>query len=118
MNLPDLLARVENDRELLAELFLMLQEELPRLQSALHHALDAADQPSAASAAHALKGLLANMSMEKGASLAATIETASRAGDMSVIENAGAAFELEMAGLSAAVNVFIAGEQNANSDCR
>ena len=59
VDLPDLLARVENDRELLAELFVMFQEELPGLQNTLHHAMDVGDLPEGAKAAHALKGMLA-----------------------------------------------------------
>ena len=42
VDLPELLARVENDRELLAELFALFQEDFPRLRDALQRAVDAA----------------------------------------------------------------------------
>jgi HPt (histidine-containing phosphotransfer) domain-containing protein len=76
VDMPDLLGRVENDRELLTELFVMFQEELPGLQSALHDAIGVGNLPEGAKAAHALKGMLANMSMRKGATMAASIESA------------------------------------------
>src|SRR5450631_131729 len=72
VDLPDLLARVENDRELLTELFVMFQEELPGLQSALKDAIHVGNLLEVAKAAHALKGMLANMSMKKGATMAAS----------------------------------------------
>jgi two-component system, sensor histidine kinase and response regulator len=108
VDLPDLLARVENDRELLTELFVMFQEELPGLQDALHDAMDAGDLPEGAKAAHALKGMLANMSMKQGASMAAGIEAAARAGDVPAIKEALTSFDSEIATLSAAVDAFIA----------
>jgi len=45
VDLPDLLARVEDDRELLTELFAMFQEELPGLQDTLHGAIDVGNLP-------------------------------------------------------------------------
>ena len=107
VDLPDLLARVENDRELLTELFVMFQEELPGLQDALHHAIDAGDLPEGVKAAHALKGTLANMSMKKGATMAASIETAARAGNIGASKEILGAFDSEIAALSAAVDAFL-----------
>jgi HPt (histidine-containing phosphotransfer) domain-containing protein len=108
VDLPDLLARVENDRELLTELFVMFQEELPGLQDALHHAIDAGDLPEGVKAAHALKGMLANMSMKKGSTMAASIETAARAGNIGASKETLVAFDSEIAALSAAVDAFLA----------
>ncbi len=110
VDLPDLLARVENDRELLTELFVMFQEELPGLKGALHHAVDLGNLPEEARAAHALKGMLANMSMKQGAALAAGIEDAARAGDLPALKETLAAFDSEIAALSAALDVFVAGK--------
>jgi HPt (histidine-containing phosphotransfer) domain-containing protein len=109
VDLPGLLARVEDDRELLTELFAMLQEELPGLGNELHRAVDAGNLAEAAKASHALKGMLANMSIKHGASLAAKIEEAARANDAPAITDALAAFDSEAAALSAAVNAFLAG---------
>jgi two-component system, sensor histidine kinase and response regulator len=110
VDLPDLMARVEDDRELLAELFVMFQQELPGLRDALHHAIDVGDLPEGARAAHALKGMLANMSMKQGVSLAAGIEEAARAGNKQAIKGTLAAFDSEVAALSAAVDAFVEGK--------
>ncbi len=110
VDLPDLLARVENDRELLTELFVMFQEELPGLQDALHDAMDVGDLPQAAKAAHTLKGMLANMSIKQGTTMAASIEAAARAGNVPAIKETLASFDSEIEALSAAVDAFIAGK--------
>jgi HPt (histidine-containing phosphotransfer) domain-containing protein len=103
VNLPDLLARVEDDRELMAELLSMFQEELPELKNALHVALEDGNLVEAVKAAHTLKGVLANLSITQGTSLAATIENAARAGDMQQAKAVQAAFDAETEALSAAV---------------
>ena len=81
VNMPELLARVENDRELLAELFALFLKDYPRLRDALHDAVHAGDPRQVERAAHALKGMLANLSIKHGAELAAEVEAAARAGD-------------------------------------
>ena len=108
VDLPELLARVEDDRELLAELFVLFVEELPGFHDALRHAVAVGNLPEAARAAHALKGMLANMSMKRGASLASSFEAAVQTGDMPAINNALAAFDSEIATLLAAVGAFVA----------
>ncbi len=109
VDLPELLARVENDLELLAELFAMFREELPVLQAALHDAINIGDLPQTATAAHTLKGMLANMSMKQGASLAASIEAAARSGNEPAIKVTLVAFDSEIAAVSMAVDAFVAG---------
>ena len=110
VNLPDLLARVEDDRDLLTELLILFQEEIPGLQGALHHTMDAGDLTEAARAAHALKGVLGNLSMKQGALLASTIETAAAAGDVPKIKETLTAFDSEMVALLEAVDTFMAGK--------
>ena len=110
VNLSELLARVEHDRELLAELLVMFQEELPGLQDALHDAILVGDLAETAKAAHALKGMFANLSMRRGALLAATIDAAAQARDMPTIRETLGVFDSEIAALSAAVDAFIAGK--------
>lgn len=110
VNLPELLSRVEGDRELLADLLDMFQTELPGHRETLRRAIGAGDQAETARAAHALKGMLANLSMEKGASLAAAVEIAARNADIQMIEKTFAGLELETESLSAAVQEFLAGK--------
>lgn len=109
VDLPSLLARVENDRELLTELLAMFLEELPGLRKALHDAVGNRDLPQASKVAHTLKGMLVNLSMNRGALMAASIETAARDGDIAAIEEALASFDSEIAALSTAARAFITG---------
>jgi HPt (histidine-containing phosphotransfer) domain-containing protein len=52
----ELLARVDNDRELLYELLTIFKEEFPRRLQALREAVDSGDGKLVAVAAHGLKG--------------------------------------------------------------
>ena len=114
VDLSELLGRVENDRELLAELFAMFQQEFPILQDELHDAMRMKNLLRIATAAHTLKGLLANLSMRHCAKLAASIEAAARSEDIPAIYVTLAAFDLEIAALPSAVSAFISGQQ----ECR
>lgn len=105
---PDLMARVDNDRALLAELFAVFQEEFPRLRDALRDAAREGVAPGAQKAAHKLKGMLANLSISLGAELAAVAEAAARAGDMAKVRLAVAALDGETEGLPAALGSGVA----------
>jgi HPt (histidine-containing phosphotransfer) domain-containing protein len=107
VDLPDLLARVEGDRELLRELFVIFREELPGLHAALHAAINAGGLSQVVRAAHTLKGMLANMSMKRGATIAADVEMAAQSGHISAVKGARASFDSEIEELSAAVDAFI-----------
>jgi HPt (histidine-containing phosphotransfer) domain-containing protein len=109
VNMPELLARVEDDRELLAELLALFLKDYPKLRDVLHHAIDSGDACQVEKAAHALKGMLANLSIKNGAELVATVETAARARDERQIQQAIAAFDREDTGLLAAVGKFMVG---------
>ena len=109
IDLPELLARVENDRELLTELLVMFRNELPELQNALHDAIDLGDLAQAAKVAHTLKGMSANMSLKRGTSLITEIEAAAKSGDMPVLTNGIVALDSEIAGLSAAIDALTVG---------
>jgi HPt (histidine-containing phosphotransfer) domain-containing protein len=111
VNMPEFLARVDNDRELLAELLTLFQEDFPRLRDALHGAVDAGDPCQVQQAAHTLKGMLANLSIKQGAELAANIEAAARSGDAREVQRTVAAFDREEAGLLEAVGAFMAGRE-------
>lgn len=110
VNLPDLLARVEDDRELLTDLLVMFQTELPGHREALQNAIAGGNLSETARAAHAIKGMLANLSMEKGALLAAAVETAAKNADIQTIQKTFADLDLETESLSAAVDAFMAGK--------
>lgn len=109
VNLPELLNRVEGDRELLAEVFTLSREELPANRDALHAAIDGFDLGEAAIAAHKLKGMLANLSAAILASLASEIEAAARAGDTEKIKELCRDLDARIDGFAAAMNAFMGG---------
>jgi HPt (histidine-containing phosphotransfer) domain-containing protein len=109
VSLPDLMARVEGDHELLAELFAIFQEEFPDTLDVLHRVVNSGDLTEAAKTAHALKGMLANLSMKHGALLVAKIESASQAGDIPKSKKALAYFDSEMSSLLAVLTSLRAG---------
>ena len=78
INLPELLARVENDRELIRELFQIFREEFPRHLQTLHQAVDSADGKMVAAEAHSLKGMLSNLAAGPAATAAARLEKLGR----------------------------------------
>lgn len=112
MNLPEVLVRVDGDSELLRELLALLDEELPGLLDGLHTAIHRGDLREMESAAHAFKGMLASLSINEGAALAATIEAAAREGDMLRIKETQAALDPAVAKLSTAVGLFLAGAKD------
>lgn len=109
VDMTELNARVDNDRELLVELLTLFQNEFPRLREALHAAVDAGNLNEVEEVAHTLKGMLANLAIKLPSQLAASIEFAARAGDAQEVQKALAKFDREEAGLLAAVESLIAG---------
>jgi len=76
----ELLARVDNDRELLHDLLTIFKEEFPRYLQALRVAVDASDGKLVAVAAHALKGMLLNLAAGQAAAAAGRLEQMGVAG--------------------------------------
>ncbi|HXL21598.1 MAG TPA: PAS domain S-box protein [Candidatus Dormibacteraeota bacterium] len=70
----ELLERVDNDRELLRELLDIFKEDAPRYVETLRDAVARGDAAKIASEAHALRGMLSNLSAKKAAAAAATLE--------------------------------------------
>ena len=74
----ELLARVDNDRDLLRELFDLFKEDAPRHLEALRGAVQRGDAAAVASEAHALKGMLSNLSSKQASATAAQLERLGR----------------------------------------
>ena len=89
----ELLARVENDRELMRDLLLIFKEEFPRCHRALHDAVDSLDAKRVVSEAHTLKGMLSNLAAGEAAAAAAHLEQLGRSGETSKFVAALAAFD-------------------------
>ena len=80
VNLNELLARVDNDRELLRDLLSIFKHEFPDHLQGLRNAETRNDAAKAASISHTLKGMLANLAVTKGADSASRLERLARAG--------------------------------------
>src|ERR1700676_5182037 len=65
--IQELLARVENDRELLCDLLTIFKQEFPTHLKSLEQAVAREDTAETASVSHTLKGMLANLSVTKAA---------------------------------------------------
>ncbi len=78
INFPELLERVENDRDLLNDLLEMFREEFPRQRQLLEVAMQSEDMKQIYTAGHTLKGILANLAMTRAAQAAAQVEQAGK----------------------------------------
>src|SRR5262249_14197415 len=76
----ELLARVDNDRELCRELLDLFKEDAPRQLENLQAAVASLDALRVASEAHTLKGMLLNLSAKPAAASAADLELLAREG--------------------------------------
>jgi HPt (histidine-containing phosphotransfer) domain-containing protein len=103
-------ARVDGDHELIRELFELFQEVFPQTLADLKSAADRGEAKKVQLAAHTLKGMLANLSFKRGASLATNIEDTVHLGDAVIIADAVEAFEREMEPILSAVRSFTKGQ--------
>jgi CheY-like chemotaxis protein/HPt (histidine-containing phosphotransfer) domain-containing protein len=99
VNMPELLARVDNDRELLCDLLAIFKEEFPGYLKSLEYAVARKDAAEVASVSHTLKGMLLNLAVSKAAASAANLEQRARAGDTASLRDALAEFEQDVRGL-------------------
>jgi CheY-like chemotaxis protein/HPt (histidine-containing phosphotransfer) domain-containing protein len=96
----ELLARVDNDRELLHDLLRIFKEEFPGYLQALREAVGTGDGKLVASAAHTLKGMFLNLAAAPAAAAASRLEQLGRNGEKSGFQEALADFERDAASLS------------------
>jgi HPt (histidine-containing phosphotransfer) domain-containing protein len=108
-DLGDLMTRVENDRELLRDLLMISKEELPKHLQALREAVISGDGNNVASAAHTLRGMLANLSANHATESAARLERLGRAGEKAGYDEAMAAFERDVQSLLRELDTCMAG---------
>lgn len=89
LNVPELLTRVEDDRELLRELVLIFKKEWPEQMETLRQSIRAGEPQGIANAGHSFKGMLSNLAAPRAAAAAARLEQLGHAGGS---EEVGAAF--------------------------
>ena len=80
IDFPDLLSRVDNDRELLLDLMSIFKEDFPRHQRELSDVIAARDLKKMAIVSHTLKGMLANLAATRAAAAAGKLEQLGRDG--------------------------------------
>lgn len=93
IDVRELLARLDNDRESLQEIVEIAREDLPKLATELRGAIAAGDSSGSAAHAHALKGMLSNLGARHAAGSAARIEHFAKQGD--ILQAAGLLGEFE-----------------------
>jgi len=96
VNLAELLARVDNDRELLCDLLSIFKDEFPGHIKSLEDAVDRKDAAEVAGVSHTLKGMLSNLAVPKAASSAARLEHLARAGETASFREVFASFEQDV----------------------
>src|SRR5215467_7526674 len=92
IDFAELLARVENDRELLRDLLAIFKEEFPRRHRALREAVEAQNEKNVAAEAHALKGMLFNLAAREAAEAAARLEQLAKNGNSAKFSESVAIF--------------------------
>jgi HPt (histidine-containing phosphotransfer) domain-containing protein len=93
IDFSELLARVENDRDLMRELLSIFKEEFPQRHLALGKAVKSLDAKQVASEAHALKGMLFNLAARGAAEAAARLEQLGREGKSTQFRESLATFD-------------------------
>jgi HPt (histidine-containing phosphotransfer) domain-containing protein len=96
VNLDELLARVDNDYQLLSELIGIFKDELPRLLQSLQQSVACEDVKNVEVTSHTLKGMLSGLSATPAASVAARLEQMGREGDISGLSDAVTLLEREI----------------------
>ena len=99
LDVPDLLARLQNDRELLVELSEILKTEYPTHLRSLEQAVSGEDMKTVERTGHAPKGMFAALSAARAASAASQLEQVGRKGDKLGLRNALTILESEAAAL-------------------
>jgi len=109
IDFPELLARVDNDRELLLDLMSIFKEDFPRHQRELADVIAAHDLKKMAIVSHTLKGMLANLAVTRAASGAAKLEQlAHDGGTEAEIADAFRAFQREVQNLLPEMDAYMA----------
>jgi HPt (histidine-containing phosphotransfer) domain-containing protein len=78
----ELLERIGDEREFLAELVNTFRDDFPKQLEAMTIALNDGNATQLALAAHSLKGALSNLAAQRAAGLAAGVESAGKSGDL------------------------------------
>ena len=107
-NTRELLERLENDQEFFRELLQMFRADSQTTLMKAREALAQGDLAGMSRAAHTLKGMLKNLSMNAAAEIAAALETAARNGARVEAETLLERLDRSLAGIMPAVETHLA----------
>jgi HPt (histidine-containing phosphotransfer) domain-containing protein len=99
VNLPELLLRVDNDRDLACELIVIFREKFPLLLQLLETAVAREDANAVETTSHALTGMLSCLSATRATAIARQLEQMGREGKTSGMTEVLRLFEVEAAKL-------------------
>ncbi|MEO8070088.1 MAG: Hpt domain-containing protein [Acidobacteriota bacterium] len=102
-DLDELLERIGGDRELLAELVEIFEEESGSVMAEMRRCLDASDPEGVERAAHRLRGSVGSLGARAASDAALTLETMGRERDLSRFAERFAHLENEMSRLGTAL---------------
>jgi two-component system, sensor histidine kinase and response regulator len=109
IDFTELLARVDNDRDLLVELMSIFKEDFPRHVRELTAVIAAHDLKRLTVVSHTLKGMLANLAVTRAAAAAAKLEQlAHDSAAEPEIADAFRAFQREVQGLLPEMDSYMA----------
>jgi HPt (histidine-containing phosphotransfer) domain-containing protein len=108
-NFADLLARVEDDHELLRELLAIFKQDYPPQLLSLKEAVLRSEMKQVQASSHALRGMLSNLAMARAADAAANLEQLGRNGERAGLKDALALLERELSDLMQAVDSYLQG---------
>jgi signal transduction histidine kinase/DNA-binding NarL/FixJ family response regulator len=100
----DLMERVDNDREFLAELVELFEEDGPALLNELRDAVARQDSPAVARAAHTIKGTVGNFCAAAAMQMALEIEIMGKEDSLDHAAQSLAALEREVSQMKAALD--------------
>ena len=109
VNFPELMSRVEDDREFLLELLDVFHLDFPRYHQELRAALSQKNLPQVAFVSHTLKGMLANLAASRAAAVLGNLEQLAKQGKTEALEGVAEEFEHEMTGVLAELETFKSG---------
>jgi HPt (histidine-containing phosphotransfer) domain-containing protein len=106
VNLDELLARVENEHDLLCELIGIFKEEFPRVLQSLQESVTREDMKNVEATSHALKGMLSGLSVTRAAAMASRLEQMAREGEKVGLTDTLALLKREVADLLPELNAY------------
>src|SRR5207248_7609161 len=105
----ELMSRVENDEELARELLGIFQADSASYRDSLRAAVESGNATETRSAAHAFKGMLANLAAGPASAAAARLEEMAKAGNIERFAAGWQEFEAELESVLAEVESLLAG---------